>query len=580
MKKIYPTFISILFTLYIFFIVGRVISEPAQPMRMCAEWEPARGILITYPPKIPASLVVELAKDDTLYTLVKNNSQQNAAVTLYNSWSVNLEHCQFIYSDHYSCWTRDWGPQYVFDGDGNLGIADPIFDGYPWVPGGMKRGISKDWGQDDIVNVDIAQYFNCALHELPAYFTGGNVMTDGHGYAFSTEQMLDENSDLWDPSAFKYQVNLYTGIDNYNFISNIEDYGIQHIDCAAKLLDEETILVKELPIWHPDYDRIETVVDELESLENCYGRHYNIVRIFCDSYDGNSVAAYTNSLILNGKVLVPLFGISSDSTALQTYENAMPGYEVLGFYYNDPSHPWYYYDALHCRTMGIFDRNMLRLTHKRLNPQVPYQDQYEIKSYIHDYSNAGLLQDNLKVMWRIQGEVLWNDEQLVEIAGTDSFYSFIPCQNIGTKVQYYLTACDSSGRSETLPPSAPQGFYEFTVIENSIENEPFRQNILFQNYPNPININTNNLSQSGCKTTIFYELKNDSKVSLKIYNIKGKFIKKLINERKNAGIHNIIWRGKNYRSEIVKPGLYLYKLEIKSEKGLNEAFYKKMILTD
>ena len=84
----------------------------------------------------------------------------------------------------------------------------------------------------------------------------------------------------------------------------------------------------------------------------------------------------------------------------------------------------------------------------------------------------------------------------------------------------------------------------------------------------------------------YYELEGGKIINklidgtLSLDKFKGKFIKKLINERKNTGIHNIIWRGKNYRSEIVKPGLYLYKLEIKSEKGLNEAFYKKMILTD
>jgi len=555
-------------------------AQPVSPVRMCAEWEPVWGILITYPPEIPMPLVVELAEDDTLYTLVKNTSQHNAAVTLYDSWDVNPDHCQFIYSNHYSCWTRDWGPQFIFDGNGNWGIVDPMFDGYPWVPGGKGINSKKGWAQDDIVNTDVAQYFDCPLHELPAYLTGGNIMTDGHGFAFSTEQMLNENSFLWTPSAFKYQVNQYTGINNYNFVSNIENYGIQHIDCAAKLLDEETILIKKLPAWHPEYDRIETVVDELESLQSCYGRPYNIIRIFCDSYGGNSVAAYTNSLILNNKVLVPLFDIPADSTALQTYADAMPGYEVIGFYYDDTSHPWYYYDALHCRTMGIFDRNMLRLTHKRLKEQMPFQNEYEITANIQDYSDSGLITDSLRLMWKTQGDIYWNSEQLAEITGTDSFQAHIPSQVTGSTVQYYLTASDYSGRTETLPPVAPQGYYEFTVTENSVDIENFHNNKLYQNYPNPWHLDTNNLPQNSTKTTISYKLKNNSQISLKIYNIKGKFVKTVFSGTKSAGRHNVIWRGKNYQNVTVKPGIYLYKLFIKDRNQTKEVITKKMILID
>jgi hypothetical protein len=35
-------------------------------------------------------------------------------------------------------WPRDWGPHQVFDGNGQWGIVDPIFEGYPWVGAGMR----------------------------------------------------------------------------------------------------------------------------------------------------------------------------------------------------------------------------------------------------------------------------------------------------------------------------------------------------------------------------------------------------------------------------------------------------------
>ena len=55
---------------------------------------------------------------------------------------------------------------------------------------------------------------------------------------------------------------------------------------------------------------------------NCYGRPYKIVRVFCPTHRRNGVAAYTNCVILNKKVLVPTFSISGDAAALQIYRDA------------------------------------------------------------------------------------------------------------------------------------------------------------------------------------------------------------------------------------------------------------------
>ncbi len=454
------------------------LAIPVQPVRMCAEWEPAVGTLIRWPLGIPSTVVVELAGDDSLYVLVETPGQESQARSAFASWGVNLAHCRFIYAQTYSHWTRDWGPHSVFDGDGVWGIVDPVFDGYPWVPGceleaaagaelaaflavpENRRG-GRGWEEDDAVNAILAQEFDCPLHELPAYLTGGNLMVDGHGTAFSTEQMVDENAPLWSQIEFLGLALQYIGATPYRIVTNPDLYGLQHIDCWAKLLDEETILVKSLPLWHPESPCIEAVVEELEQLTNCYGRPYKIVRVFCGAYSGSNTAAYTNSLILNRKVLVPLFGISSDQAALDVYEAAMPGYEVIGFYYGS----WYYYDALHCRAMGIFDRHMLRIWHRRLDEQMLESLEFSVHVMIDDRSEAGLVQDSLRVYWRRTGEPIWNPVALTATAGTDSFVASIPWQLPGTTVEYYVTAADSSGRRETLPRTAPEGYYTFAVTD-------------------------------------------------------------------------------------------------------------------
>ena len=82
--------------------------------------------------------------------------------------------------------------------------------------------------------------------------------------------------------------------------------------------------------------------------------------------------------------------------------------------------------------------------------------------------------------------------------------------------------------------------------------------MLFQNYPNPFNPGTN----------IRYQIINNSYITLKIFDILGKEIAALVNEKQNAGIYNIEWDAENYSS-----GIYFYKL---TADGFTDI--KKMVL--
>jgi len=446
--------------LALFSIYAAVLSQPEPPFRAAAEWEPSYGTLVRWPLGIPSELVVELARDDSLYVLVENWAHQAEALQAFAAWGVDTSHCRFIEVSTYSHWTRDWGPHWGFDGSGECGIIDPIFDGYPWGPGGPYRDYSRSRGyeDDDIVNQALAQELGCPVWQFPAYLTGGNFMVDGCGTGFSVLSMLTENLALWSHEEFLSLSANWLGLSTYNILANPEEYGLQHIDCAAKLLDEETILLKQVPVWHSDYPRLAAINDRLTTEMSCFGRPYNVVRIYCDSYSGNSLAAYTNSYILNGKVFVPLFGIPADEPALQTYQNAMPGYEVIGVHYEG----WYYYDALHCRVREMTDREMLLIQHRPLDSLMPSEPHFAVECLIRPYSGAALIPGETFLRYREAGIDPWTTVPLVPVGG-DSLTGQIPAHPVGTVLEYYLGASDLSGRTETLPRTAPAGFYSFTV---------------------------------------------------------------------------------------------------------------------
>ena len=73
---------------------------------------------------------------------------------------------------------------------------------------------------------------------------------------------------------------------------------------------------------------------------------------------------------------------------------------------------------------------------------------------------------------------------------------------------------------------------------------------LYQNYPNPFNPST----------TISFNLPEESRVSLEIYDITGRKIRTLANGRYPAGSNRVVWDGTDSRGQAVASGVYVYRL--------------------
>jgi hypothetical protein len=223
----------------------------------------------------------------------------------------------------------------------------------------------------------------------------------------------------------------------------------------------------------------------------------------------------------------------------------MPGYEVIGFDYGS----WYYYDALHCRTMGIFDPGMLRMTHRPLDDQVPFSPVHAIRATIDDRSEAGLVPGAQMIRWRLLGEADWNDAAMVNTVA-DSFVGEIPGQIPGEIVEYYLTASDASGRTETLPRTAPDGFYSFQVDPtSSIPASPEAPALLAA--PSPF----------GHGTEITYSMPSRGHVTLAVYDVAGRLVATLVDGAAEAGPHRARWGGVMDSGERAPSGVYFVRLE-------------------
>ena len=425
-------------------LMARQTDPPIGPIRNIAEYERMQGVLIRYPFGIPIDLITEIAEDVKIFCLV-SNSQQNAAQSALNNAGIDVSNIDFVLGNTDSYWTRDYGPWWIINGESKMSVVDFTYN--------------RPRQNDNQAPFKISEHLDVPYYASDIIHAGGNYMTDGFGTAASSDLVFEENANS--NEQILDLMNSYYGIDNYHVITDPNNTYIDHIDCWGKYLSSTKVLIREVPESHPQFNQIEETASYFINTLNKWDEPWEIFRVWTP---GNE--PYTNSLIVNEKVLVPLTGSSWDNAAIQSYNNAMPGYEILGF-----SGTWESTDALHCRTKGIPDLEMLQIIHNPLNNLTePTNEGYKVTVEIEDLSNSGLFSDSVKVFFKKQSEVDWSFTQLdIENSNNQQgvWSGFIPSIVDTSMVQYYIQAADSSGRIEKNPLG---GWHIFTALPTDICN--------------------------------------------------------------------------------------------------------------
>jgi hypothetical protein len=253
----------------------------------------------------------------------------------------------------------------------------------------------------------------------------------------------------------------YLGITDHQVVPdpNISTT-IDHIDCWSKFLAPNKILIRKTLPSDPEFTALENAATYWASQTCSFGGPFKVYRVMTPNDQ-----PYTNSVILNNKVLVPFMNSNWDDSAKAAYEAAMPGYEIIGFT-GQPSTPWLSTDALHCRVIGIADIGMLRISHIPASATQPSELPVALAATIIASSHQPLIADSLKVWFRVNGGPYhWSSLQWVN---GNSYEGQIPPQPAGSHVEYYLAAADQSGRYETMPLVGAGGPYSYTTVHTNL----------------------------------------------------------------------------------------------------------------
>ena len=423
-------------------------DPPTGEPRFVAEFEPMQGVMIRYPLGIPTSLVAQMSNNCMVYCIVATQ-QQNQAQSSFQNAGVNMSNVTFVNAPTESYWVRDYGPWYIFE-DRHPAIVDNIYN-RPLRP------------NDDEISGVFANFWNIPMYGMRVEHTGGNMMQDGRGHGVSDDLVFNENLQHLNvnEATVRQRMRDYLGIDPYHVTIDPQGDYIAHVDCWGKYLAPDKILIARLPQSNPRYQYYEQVAEYFETTNCCWGYPYKVYRV--DEPGGYTVAPYTNSLILNKTVYVPIGNNSNyNNQALEVYRQAMPGYEIVGVS-NNTNTPWENTDALHCRTRGVMDFNMLFVDHRNvIFGEQEWQDSIAVTSKFIAYSGANLKQDSLLVYYSIDGGT-YQVAHMTATGNPDEYVGYITGYQGGSEIDYYVFGADESGRRYTQPVFAELDPHHFTM---------------------------------------------------------------------------------------------------------------------
>lgn len=254
---------------------------------------------------------------------------------------------------------------------------------------------------------------------------------------------------------------------------------------------------------------------------------------------------YTNSMVVNKTVLVPIYNLPQDTTAVRIYRENMPGYKIVGFDCNQiiPAS-----GAIHCITKEIGSRDPVLIYHASLQNTADTINNYVVNANIKN--SHGI--DSAFMYWTLDTSTGYG-RILMTNTGGQNWAASIPHQSAGKSIYYYIRSKTSIGKYFSKPITAPRGFWKFSIlnstgISNNETNVPYKI-ILYQNYPNPFNPIT--------RIKFFIPPafnRVESSVILSIFDVNGRKILTLVNKRLKSGNYEYIFDGSNISS-----GVYFYR---------------------
>ena len=264
---------------------------------------------------------------------------------------VNMANVSLVELPSNDTWARDHGGITIFE-DNKPVVLDFQFNGW-----GLKFASDKD----NLITERLhrgghlfGELRNCRNFT----FEGGSIESDGEGTLLTTSECLlspNRNATMSRNDIEKYLLDTLGARQllwlDYGYLAG--DDTDSHIDTLARLCPNNTILyVKCDDEADEHYETLRLMEEQLKTFRTLNGEPYRLIALpmarpaFED--DERIPATYANYLVMNGAVLVPIYGTDLDAIALEQVGKAFPDREIVGV---DCQALIRQHGSLHCVTM-------------------------------------------------------------------------------------------------------------------------------------------------------------------------------------------------------------------------------------
>jgi agmatine/peptidylarginine deiminase len=437
---------------------ARLNDPPPGPVHCIAEWEESEGVFLKWK---NYDLINKIQAFNKVYIPVDDQAEKDQWIVDLTNHGIPLTHIEFLFIKTDSRWTRDYGPWFIWDGDNKMGIVN------------YTSGFGPN---DDLFPLNFATLYGIPYYESGIHHVGGNWYPNGYGTAFSSTYVYEENGPALKEDIDR-TIETYWGIENYHTAS-VAPFSLEHLDCWAKPANPETLLVAEFPDYSAYYPFAESLNRYYETLESPWGRPYRIIRLPMFKMGSGmwyEFKPYMNSLVSNQRVYVPICFHPDDAIALAIFQEAFPGYEIVGVDHYGTGHGGL---SVHCSTRNFHKREVLRIY-----PYPPGDTEdtlygYSVHAEVIPPDGTQIATGYPLVYWTDTGgapfhEIVMTPTPLHEIVMTptplpNTYETLLPAKPLGTTLSFYIEAKTDTNITAVYPLVAPGGLMEFKVREDQL----------------------------------------------------------------------------------------------------------------
>ena len=310
--------------------------------RFPAEWETHRATWLSYPKtneswpcnikeveKAYNEFVKTISRGEEVHINIDNREKELQVSEALYKVGVDLSKIIFHHIITDDCWTRDHGPAFLVDKEGNSAVIDWEFNAW---------GNKYSSRNDSRVPEQIAAYRKVQRFVPGIVMEGGSIEVNGNGTLLTTSACLFNGNR--NPGLSAGQIEQY--LRNYYCVNTILwlEEGIAgddtdgHIDDVARFADAGTLIMAvEEDKGNGNYKPLQRNLELALKFRLSDGSIPTIVELPMPEYQElNGLplpASYVNFYICNTGVIVPVFNCKNDNKALDILGRVFSVREII-----------------------------------------------------------------------------------------------------------------------------------------------------------------------------------------------------------------------------------------------------------